>query len=155
KNPPRLRHTLQGMCPTVGKREPRARDDVANRLRDQDFAPLSECCNSRGDMNRKSAESPPCLLDLSGVDARAQAEAEGLGVSLDCLGATNRTDRAFEHGQQLIAHEFWIATLKRLNVLARQPTGSIEEIAPGRISQPDEVLGRSLHVGDQDRRKDT
>ena len=65
-------------------------------------------------MNGKSAQSRPGSLDLSDVNTRAQAEADCLGVPLDRLGAADRPDRSLEHGQQLIANQLWIATVKHL-----------------------------------------
>src|ERR1700731_4483647 len=96
-------HTAQLDAAAVLEAGARADDQVTHGAGDKDFAGAGLAADPRRDVYRDSPDVGVQQFALAGVDARADLDAECLGVSVQRLGAADGLRRAVERGEVAVA----------------------------------------------------
>src|SRR5680860_392325 len=147
---PAAGHALELVLTTVVELEARARDQVLDRARHDDLRRLRDRGHPLTNVDRHAADVVPADLDLAGVQADPDLQAQARSRVADGTAAADRARRPVEGGQKAIPHRLHFAALERLQLVADGRVVSIEEVLPPTIAEGRRSFGGADDVGEHD-----
>src|SRR5260221_12172912 len=103
EEPPRVRHALERVDPAILEQEPRPRDEVADDARRPHLAVAREGGHPSADVDRDALDAMAAQLDLAGVHAGANLDAERADRDLDRKRAADGPSGTVEARQEPVA----------------------------------------------------
>src|SRR5215471_5069134 len=99
---PRVGHAFKRVHALFLERQSGAGHEVAHRLRNQHFARRRKTSDARADVHRDPGNVVAYELAFPGVQATAHVKTERAHRIADRTGATNRTRRPIEGGEEAV-----------------------------------------------------
>src|SRR5215207_1581679 len=135
-------HALEVVHAAVLEDDPRARDEVAHRARDEDLVGRGESGDAGPDAERDPGEVLAVALDLPGVEPRAHGEAEAPQPAADRRGAADPAARALEGRQEAVAGRVDLVAAEALELVAHEAMVGVEQVPPAAVAQLGGALRR-------------
>src|SRR6266545_7499610 len=150
---PFARHAFERVQTAIGKGYSGARYEVLDRTGHEHLARLRVGGNACPDVDGDAADVVVAELDLSGVQAGADLDAESTHIVADAGSATNGACGAIERRKKSVTRRLLLTAAETNKLLAHQRVVLLEEALPSLIADAGRELGRADDIGEHDRRK--
>ena len=147
------RNPFEGVHPPICKTKPRTGHQLAHRAGHQDFPWRRQVHDPRCYVNGDATDISSVPLDLAGMNACANLEAQLLNHVPDGPSTADRSSRAAEYREEPVPSGGDLATLKPVNFAAGASVVFGEKFAPGVIPEFDRSLSGTNDVGEEDDRE--
>jgi len=141
------------MSASILEHEPRARDEILDRVGNEDFSCASEPSDSGSDVNGNARELRLYDFALTSVKTRPNVEAHQSNLVPDGLRSPNRPRGSIERGEETVAGSVDFTTMKEFELLSNHRVVLFEERAPLVITEFNGFAGRVYYVCEHHRGK--
>src|SRR5439155_674870 len=145
---PSARDALQRMGSTVHEFDPGADHQVPHRARDYDLTGPGNRRHPRPDVHGDASYPVPHELDLPGVDAGPDFQAQWPEGIDDVLGAPNCSGGAIEAGQEPVARSVDLPAAEPLQRAMNDGVVTLQQLLPGPITERADLGRRTHDVGE-------
>ena len=142
-------HAAQLDAATVLEARARPDDQITHSAGDEDFAGTGVAEDPRGDVDGDPPDVGIQQFTFAGVNAGADLDAQGLGVSMQGLGAADGLRRAVEGGQVAVAGALDHRAAESLREFGGDLTKALQHHPPPLVARCRGMLRRGDDIGEQ------
>lgn len=151
---PPVGYALQLLLASVVESQPRPRDEVLDRLRDQDFRTTRKGADPRADHDAEATRLPADRLDFARVNTDPDFEFERPPCSNYCLSGPNCASWTVERREEPVSCRVDLDTPVSAEHRPDDGVMALQQCPPRPVTQLDRLLRRADQVAEQDRAQD-
>lgn len=136
------------MLAPVIEDQSRTGHEVPHRSAHQHFARVGPRCDPCRDVDGDARHVGPASVDLAGVKADPQIDAERPGAADECLAAPPGARRPVERGERTVAGRLHDRAAGRAYLGLDETVLPVEQITPGPVAKARDQRRRADHVGE-------
>ncbi len=138
------------MGAATSERDARARDEIGDGARNENFVGLGERLDALGDVDSDAADVVTAQLDFASVETATHTHADGMDRIAYGAGAAHGSSRPVEGRQKAVAGRFDFSAAEAFEFGAGEAVVGGEQLGPSAVAHPCDLVGGTHHVREHD-----